>query len=359
MSPDGYQTCGFLLIVAKSTKESAHPMTTRPPLLLRNPATLLLLVSASLALVAGTPQPAEAEIIDRIVARINDDIITHYELRQATTPFLLQQGSDPEVLDDPKQAPVIYAEVLKEMIDGQLVLQEAEKLDLKITDEEVDRWLAFTMQQQQMSREQFEALVQRYGMSFEGYREFVRDNLLRLRFIQLKVGSKATVSDAEIDEAYRKRFGEAPRKRKFITVRHILVQPASDADADVAAARSKAEDLLARARAGEDFSELAAAHSDGPSKSSKGYLGSFHRGQLDPKFEDAAFALDEGEISEVARTKFGFHVIKVEEVEHQLPDEIAERKEKLMLELRQQATERQLKSYLQTLRSRAFIDQRL
>jgi peptidyl-prolyl cis-trans isomerase SurA len=317
---------------------------------------LAVLLSSGALLSLAVSSPASAAIIDRIVARINDDIITFYELKEATTPFLLQNGMDPQVLDDPQRRQAIYKEVLEDMVDQHLLLQEADKLDLSVTEEQIDQWLAHTRQQQGLDEEQFREMIQHYGMSYSAYREMIRKNLLKLRITQVRVGSQVSISDEEVEEAYLERFGEAGESVKHIEVRHVLIQPEGPNQAQVEAARERAEEARRLLADGESFDEVARAHSDGPSSDQGGFLGRFARGDLDPDFEDVAFELETGEISEVVRTQFGFHVIEVTDIDFRTDGNVEERKAQLRAQLQQEAVERQLQAYVQNLRARAFVE---
>ena len=96
--------------------------------------------------------------------------------------------------------------------------------------------------------------------------------------------------------------------------------------------------------------------SDGPSAENQGKLGTFRRGELDEEFEQAAFALEQGEVSELVRTKFGFHVILVNAIEERSNPDVEDRKDEIRGELRQRAMERQIQSYIRGLKSRSFVD---
>jgi peptidyl-prolyl cis-trans isomerase SurA len=301
--------------------------------------------------------PAKAGTIDRIVARINDEIVTFYELRQAATPFLLQRGQNPQILDDRTQRDGILKEVLEELVDRKLLIQEAEKLDLRVAEEEIDQWLAYTRQQQGLSEADFRIMIEQYGIDYKTYREVIRENLLKIRMVNVRVGSQVNVTEAEVDAEYRKRFGPAEADT-YVTVSHILMVPRSTAPDDLAEARQRAEAVLARLENGEDFEELARNESQGPGAAQGGALGTFRRGQLDGEFERVAFRVPAGQTSGVVQTRFGFHIIKVTNVEQRASANIIERKANLRAEMQQAAVERQLEIYIQNLRNRAFVEVR-
>lgn len=318
---------------------------------MKNRSAALLLVLALL-----TSSSAAAEVFDRIAARVNDDIITLHDVRLAAPPFLLQKGINPEILGDASRREKLYDEVLSDLIDRKLILQEATKMDQRVSDEEVDQWMAYTRQQQRMSEEKFRAMLDQFGMEPEDYRELVREQLLRMRITRIKVGSKVSVSDAEVEQSYRERYGDEPFTITYYTVSHVLVQPTSNEDpAAVEDARVRIERAEKRLAAGEDFKTVAAEESDGPSAKSQGSLGTFRKGELDPEFEGFAFQLRVGELSQIVRTRFGFHIIRIDSTEERPNPDVEERKDILRGELQQKAGERLLKSYLQNLRARAYI----
>lgn len=320
---------------------------------------LIALLCGGVSAAALAPRDASAEIIERVAARVNDDIITLYDIRQAATPFLLQRGLSPRLMEDKEQRPKLFKDVLNDLIELRLLTQEARKLDLRISDAELDQWLAYTRQQQGLSEDQFKQSIGQSGMSYADYREMVRQNLLRVRITRIKVGSKVSVSEAEVEELFKARYGDDGINERYITVSHILVQPASTDEADVRSAYERIMVAKKRLNSGEDFGVVAAEESDGPSAKSRGELGTFRQGELDPEFEDAAFELKVNELSEVVRTKFGFHLILVSKIEQRPNPDVEERKDELRGELQQKAMERQLKSYLQGLKARSFVEVRL
>lgn len=326
--------------------------------LLHSTRRLLVALAAAFTLAAGAPEAA-AVIIDGVAARVNAKIITMYDVRMAATPYLLQRGLSPDALADPARRGGIYRRVVDDLIERELLLQEARKLDLTVSDDEIEQWLAFTRQQQNLSEGQFRQTIEKYGMEYDDYREMVRQNLIKMRITRIKVGAKISVSDAEVEAAYRDRYGDLSLNETYITVSHVLIQPKSERPEDVARARQRAEDVRQRILDGEDFGEVAARESDGPSSKNRGKLGTFRRGELDREFERAAFALDRGEISGVVKTKFGFHIILVTAIDERSNPDVEDRKDEIRGELRQRATERQLDSYVKGLRSRAFIDVKL
>lgn len=303
-----------------------------------------------------TSVPAGAEIIDRVVARVNNEIVTLHDVRQSAVPYMLQNGLDPSSLEDPKVRRDLYEKVLDDLIDRRLIVAQADELDLKVSDEELEQWLSFTRQQQGMSEEQFKQVIARYGMKYEIYRDMVRENLLKIRLVKTKVASQFTISEEEVDAEYRKRFGEEVGQEPVIKVAHILFRPADESDASLEDAQKRAAQAKARIDKGEEFAKVAEEMSDGPTAPKGGELGTFGRGDLDPEFEEAAFALEPGTVSDVVQTKFGYHVILVSERQMRVANNVQTRRDRIHAELQQKTMERLLGEYTDQLRNRAFVE---
>ncbi len=299
---------------------------------------------------------AQAVTFDAVAARINSDIITLHEIREATTPFLLQQQISPAVLESKEERARIYKEVLDDLIERKLLLQEAKKIGVQISDAELEQWLGFMQQQQQLTPEQFRASIEQFGMDYDDYREMQRENMLRSRIVQMRVGSKVAISDVEVEDAYIKRYGSLSKSERYLDISHILIQPTTISEADLEVAYKRALEAKKRLDAGEAFTLVAEEASDGPSAETQGELGTFRRGQLDPEFEEAAFSLKNGEVSGIVQTKFGYHIITITGEEERPNPDVEDRLDQLRGELRQRATERQFKSYIQGLKTRAFVE---
>ena len=164
------------------------------------------------------------------------------------------------------------------------------------------------------------------------------DPQVKLHFLLFPFDSedKPDVGDAEVESFYnlnRNRFS-VPEKRK---ARHILIKTAEeDSEEALSKKRELAAQVLELAKSGEDFAELAKQYSEGPSGPSGGDLGTFSRGRMVKPFEDAAFTLKEGGISDIVQTQFGFHIIKVEKIEPARTEPLAEVRDTIIKEIRKQ-----------------------
>ena len=176
--------------------------------------------------------------------------------------------------------------------------------------------------------------IQQY---FEAHKEaYKTEPQLKVRYLKFEPQNyvaKVEVSDIEISEYYEEHPDEF-KNPKTVEARHILIKVDQDAAAEeVAKAKEKIEDPLKKARDGQDFAELAKQYSEGPSKDKGGYLGSFRREAMVKPFADKAFAMQAGDISDPVRTRFGWHIIKVEQVNEATVTPLADAKDKIRKKL--------------------------
>jgi peptidyl-prolyl cis-trans isomerase SurA len=216
----------------------------------------------------------------------------------------------------------IYSEVLEQIIDRLVVVQAAAKDTLIQVNEE---------QIEQRVNQQIEQLTQQFGgqtmlqqalaqesLTLAEYREWLtsqarRENIWQLYMqLHLRDATPAPVTDAELRQRFQEASAQLSQRPRLMTLRQVVVAP-EPSEAAVDSARARAEALLERVRAGEDFAELAREYSDDVGTAQLGGdLGWFRRGQMVREFEDAAFQLIDGQVSNVVQTEFGFHIIKVE-----------------------------------------------
>ena len=308
---------------------------------------------------AALPAWAGAEVLDRIAAVVNDQVITLSDVRRAAAPMLA--GLD-GIADDARRASG-ERELLRRTVDdlvGQaLVIQEATKLKLDATADEVDAWLENLKRQYSWSDEQLRSAIESQGTTMVQYRDDVRRRIVTNRVVQVKLGSSVRVSDEDVEDAYQREYGGSAEEPE-LTVRHILfVVPADAPEADTQAKLARAQDVLRRLQAGEDFGSLATEVSEGPSAAKGGSLGAFRPGSLDPDFERAALEAEVGEHVGPVRTRFGWHVLQVTRRRLVATQDPAAIRGEIRARLRQEGLERQLKLWIDELRREAFVDVRL
>ncbi len=233
--------------------------------------------------------------------------------------------------------------ILNQSIDELLLLQEAKKQGISVTAGELSEIMGNLIAQSGLSKEDFDKTLEEQNLTMEFLEDYYEKQLTINRLLNKTVLSKIVISSSEIEEYYNN------NKNEFITpeqvrARHILVESAEEA-----------EGILKQLNNSADFIELAKEKSTCPSASEGGDLGYFAKGQMIKEFEDAAFALEVGEISPVVKTEFGYHIIKLldkkPETIMELEDAIQEIEEKLKLEKQNTA----FADYLGMLRDKSNI----
>jgi len=258
-----------------------------------------VLLLGSVALSAQTPDFA---------ARVNGEGITRARLQSSVD---VQARAGYGNMTQPAAFKKLQRQILDQLIAQELLWQEAKRTGFVATPAEVDQAVA-QLRANYQSDDAYELELERNGFTPESYREDLKRRISVRHWAQETFADAVAVSDEEVHEFYMANQDKFIQPEQ-INARHVLIKVAPDADeSEVAAARQAIEQILAEAKAGADFAALAKEHSQGPSAPRGGDLGFFSRGQMVKPFEDAAFALQPGEISDVVRTRFGFHIIKLE-----------------------------------------------
>jgi peptidyl-prolyl cis-trans isomerase SurA len=300
---------------------------------------------------------ARAELVDRVAAVVNSDVITLTEVEGRVAPELNQLRAEPDAAKRATLRKELLEKALDMLIGEKLMDAQIHDLGVEVTDAEVDLGMEDVKRQNNIDSEQFEKLLAQEGYTMPSYRTFMKKHLAKLKLVNLKVRSKVKISDEDLKAEYAKMSRDESLDAE-VHARHLLVQVAPKASSEqVEAARVKAVALMNEAKKpGVNFAELAKKKSEGPSASDGGDLGFFRRGVMVAEFEKAAFGLPVGGISEPIRTKFGWHVVKVEERRAVAARPFDEVKEQLRDKLLRTQLERYTEQYVKELRAGAVVE---
>lgn len=235
---------------------------------------------------------------DAVIVTVNGEPILHRQVEREIET-LAREGYPPPV-----------EEVFSQLIARKLLHQAAVKQSLTASEAEIEEALAAAASRAGSS-ENLEKELAASGDSLEDLKKLLREQIEIGKAIDARIGDRAKVTDATAEEYYLRN----PGMFEIIHARHILRRAPEDAaEEDRNRARQEIEKIADRLAAGEDFAELARQESEDPGTAPKGGdLGSIHRGEMVPSFEEAAFSLQPGQTSEVVETRFGFHLIRVDE----------------------------------------------
>ncbi len=331
------------------------------------------IVALGLAALAGVARaedaPAKAagtsgkrEVVDRIVAIIDNEIVTERELNAKVKPYLgqLDEIKDPAKREERRNQ--LYHQVLDIEIGEKMVSKEVEsnRDKLGVTEQDVDRAVDEVLKLNNMSRDQLQAALYGQGLTWTEYRKKLRDQIERARLVQFKVQGKVQVKDSDVKRRCEER-SRVTTSAAQVCASHILVAvPEGASAADIEKKRSTAQRLQAELANGADFASYALKYSDDKA-APDGKLGCFGKGEMVKPFEDAAFALKVGQISGVVRTSFGFHIIKAYDrvAANAGSCDSEQALAPIRNELYEEEMERQMNAFISELRSKAFVEVKL
>ena len=299
---------------------------------------------------------AAAEIKDRIAAVVNGHPITLSEVEERVAPELARAGAgaagDAQRKETLKRA-------LSQLIDEQLVASEASALGIDVSDDELQHLVEQLARENRMDMAQFRQALAQQGMSIETVRDSLKRQQLTIRLLQYKVKPRR-VSDEEVQAAYASMTRNAEYE---VRARDIFIAVPDGATAtQQSAARAKADAALRRIREGESFAKVARDVSDGPTAKEGGDLGYFRRGQMLAELEQAAFALQPGQISSLIRVTGahgGFHLVTVEDRRQIAARPLAEVQEEIRNRIAGESVMKEREHYLAQLRKTAQVDEKL
>ena len=260
-----------------------------------------------------TVSPAGAHVLDKIVARVNGDIILMSDLKGRSMQFLAEMKRRNQPVDE-DNIHKIEKEILNEMIEERLMLQFANNNNIKISDEDIKIAIEDVKKQNNFTDEMLEKALKNDKVTINDYRERLKEQMIISKVINYEVKSNIHIEENEIKKYYEEHRDEFKTPEE-VRVRHMVFMY-SEEERDSSkeeVIRKKAADILNKIREGEDFAKLASIYSEDLSAKSGGDLGYFSRGKMIKDFEDAAFILKKGEVSDVIRTPYGFHIIKCDD----------------------------------------------
>ncbi|NIM22637.1 MAG: hypothetical protein GTO51_02925 [Candidatus Latescibacteria bacterium] len=263
---------------------------------------------------------AEKELVDKVVAVVEDEAIFQSDLEQALKQFLIEQGAT-SLPDSARE--LLQEQILTSLISDKLIVAQANKLGLSVSFDEVEDRVTKTIEEKRKlmgGEEAFDRQLALEGLTLDElkklYREQIRTRLLVDRVIATEIDrSKLRVSEEELLAHYEKSKSQLPKRPEVVHLSTVLFSFESSEDARQTA-REKIEILHERILAGEDFAALAMQHSEDPSKQMGGDLGFLNLEDLrDESFKQAAAKLKPGEVSSPVLTSLGYHIIKAEAVD--------------------------------------------
>lgn len=307
----------------------------------------------SLLLVLLCWTSAQAEVVSKIAAVVNNEIITTHQLDLKLTEYLASQAQGKIIPSE--QMTAMRHQLLDRLIEEELVQQKIKELQLSASDAEINEAISDVQRQNSITKEQLTLALQGQGLSFEAYREKMRDQILRFKLIGREVQSKIDVTDQDVSDYFRDHI-EDYREPPSIQLDHLQIPlPEQAGTLQIESAKQKAQKALDRLRAGETLAEVM-ADTEG---ATGGPMGLFKERELSPLIREALIGMQTGSYSEVVDTPTGlmvFHIVG------RTPGNIRNFDD-VKVEIRQQLADKEreerFKTWTRELRKNAYVDIRI
>jgi len=256
--------------------------------------------------------PVRAEIQNRVVAIVNNEVVTLYELnakiRELTgvSPGELKSRSEEMFIDTRRQ-------VLDSLIDQKIALEKIKELDIKVPDEEVDQAIERVKEDNQLTQEGLIAELKERGTTYESYRKSIRRELERMQLINYEVQSKILLREEDLKKYYHEHIDEFTSGGKVRLALIFLKQNVPGDRNEAQTLHRKAQEILSMIQNGKDFSELAGKYSSGPGAREGGDLGVFKLSELNPEMAKLIKDLSSGDVAKPIIRPDGIRIIRVVE----------------------------------------------
>ena len=333
-------------------------------------APVLLLFVFGVPFLSAQSQSSDT-VVEEIVARVNNNIITRADLRKAKQELYSEAQQQPNTAQAEQQAKEHEKDLLRDLIDQQLLLSKAQELGVSADTDLVKRLDELRKQMHADSMEDMEKAAEAQGVSWEDFKQNLKNNIITQKVIGQEVGGHINVTQAEIQQYYEQHKTEMERAEQ-VRLSEILIstQTAGEVKTEngqnalpdapspdvVAQAKAKADQVYEMLKKGGDFAELAKKYSNGPTSAIGGDLEYFKRGTMSKELETKVFALDAGQYTEPTRTNQGFVILKVTEHQKAGVPPLKEVENQINEQIYVQKMQPALREYLTKLREDAYID---
>ena len=270
--------------------------------------TFLLVVNFSLITIPVQAEVDEIKKIDRIVAVVDQVVITENELIdriQTVRSQLEKQGGNMPPTD------VLQKQILERLINDRLLLQYAAQTGVRVDDTQLDKTVERIAEQNKLSIPEFRTALEQEGISYRKFREDIRNEIIIARLREREVENRVNVTEAEIDNYLTTQSARGDIQDEF-EISHILIRtPEEGAPEELQKLREKAEQALKQLQDGANFAEVSASHSDAPNALEGGNLGWKTSTQIPELFNEALKPMQPGDLSPILRSPNGFHILKM------------------------------------------------
>ena len=315
---------------------------------------LAVFACALAAVVFPSGTTAMADVVDQTLATVDKEVILQSDVISEVAPRLKDLQGQVSGDEFDRQAEALMKEGVQRAIEEKILLREAKLAGITVEDEDIEKQLD-EIRKRYESNDAFLKDLELYGQTLSELRDDMRDRLMALRMSSAKMQDlmkQVSVSESEVAQYYEDNKEKYVRAEQ-VRLRQIFLPVGAGEDAAVVKAR--VEQLRDEIAAGADFAELAKAHSKGPAAADGGLVGTVSRGDLIEALDQAAFALQAGQFSDVVQTPEGFSLLKVEERQDAGQRTLDQVRTEIEPELRRQAAQERYRKWMDELRERSRV----
>lgn len=297
-----------------------------------------------------------AEVVDRIVATVNDEIVLLYDLDQTIKPYVDRIKTSNYSYEKERQMLFkIREDALNMLIERKLADQEIKRYKISVSPQEINNAIERMKKTRLITDEELRRELSRRGLTLEKYRNQIKEQILREKLISREVKSKIVITSEDIQAYYQNHQDEYSGKKKY-HLRNIIMKVPGDADeAEKSRILKKIEAVLDKLKQGEPFDKLARIYSDSPVASEGGDLGLFEIKDLSPQLQEAIKLLEEGDYTPVLDTDQGYQILYIQKIQKFPGKTLEEANSEISQKLYQDNVNRKYASWLKDLKSRSHI----
>jgi len=294
-----------------------------------------------------------AKVVDKTIATVDGEVILMSEFEKRAKPVMEEYEKFLTGPDKEMKVKDLKEKILDQMIDEKILIREAKRMKFNVSRKEIQDGIE-EIKKRFGAEEEFNQELAKQGLTEEKFKDQVKEQIMVIKLIDQEIKNKvAAPTDSEIEDFYKQNESEMVEPEQ-VRARHILIKISENSDK--AAALKKIKQILKEVKEGKStFSELAKKYSEDPSAARGGDIGFFIRGQMVRKFEDVAFALNVGEISDVVETEYGYHIIQCVEKKAAEKKSLEEIRDYLRNFIFQKRMEERYEKWLRGLRDKASI----
>ena len=311
---------------------------------------VLIVVSVIMLLCAHY---VSAETLNRVVALVNNEVITLHELNQKIKEMTGSRPEDLSLLDQNRYLETRRT-VLELMIDERITLDKIQELGIKVLPRQIDAAIESIKKDNRLTQEDLKAKLEKEGITLERYREKIKKDLEHHRLINFEVRSKIIIREEHIEEYYRKHKKEFSSEGEVYLAHIFLVRKNPGDDEEIRELYKKGEKIITKLRMGDDFGELARKFSEGPGASEGGDLGVFKTEQLEPELRKVLEALPEGGFSELMERPNGIQIILLKKREEAEVKPLEEVRDAIFGILFREEVDKRYKPWIKELREKSY-----